>query len=142
MKTIKIFTLAFAMIFANMATKAVQLAPDQAAIVKNTVNKFLAAFCHGETKEFSGLLDEDVKFTTTRGDKVISFTKSEMLESLSKVGKVQQNCKTDYSIVETLPHQVVVKVDMNYENFTKENYLTLMESEDGWKITQVSSSFK
>ena len=142
MKTIQILTIAFAMIFASVTSRAAELTPDQTAVVKNAVGQFLQAFCHGETKGFSAIVDEDAKFTSTRGEKVITFSKSEILESLSKLGKVQQNCQTDYAVVESVPHQLVVKVNMKYETFTKENYLTLMESEDGWKITQVASSFK
>ncbi|WP_423149144.1 nuclear transport factor 2 family protein [Rubrolithibacter danxiaensis] len=141
MKALKTILLVFIVVAAQQVSKAAVDGNDEKA-VKNVINTYLDAFCHGKLKGFSQLLDENVKFTTERGDKIITYTKSEMLDALRKSANVEQNCKTDYSIIENLPNQMVVKVNMKYESFTKENFVTLTESENGWKITHVSTAFK
>jgi hypothetical protein len=64
-----------------------------------------------------------------------------MLKSLEGIQNVEQNCTTEYSIVETTPTISVVKVTMKYEGFSKITYLNLANTSKGWKITSISTSF-
>jgi len=37
---------------------------------------------------------------------------------------------------------MIMQVDMKYDTFTRTNYVTLSESNSGWKVSQVSSTFR
>ena len=142
MKTLNTFVVAVIMVFVSVAAKADPKTKKEKLTVKDAIEGYLDAFTKGKIKGFADLLDENVKFTTTRGDKVLTYTKSDILETLRNGANIVQNCETSTAIVETLPNQAVVKVSMKYDNFTKENFITLTESDSGWKITHVSTSYK
>ena len=142
MKTLNTIIIALALIVSTLSTKADPRTSKERLTIPNAIKGFQEAFVNGKIKGFSELLDDNVKFTVSRGDKVITYNKDETMESLRKSANTVQNCETSHEIVETLPNQAVVKISMKYETFTRENYVTLTESDAGWKITHVSTSFK
>ena len=142
MKTIRTLIAALSIICIYHAAKA---APEEASkkiSAKNAVSGFMDAFTEGRLKGFSSMLDEDVKFTISRGEKVITYGKSAIMNDLQKTSGIRQNCETDYSLVKSLPNQVTFRVDMKYPGFTRENFVTLVESNEGWKITHIASSYR
>ena len=141
MKLLKLITLSlcFMMVYgttwANQQTSAGKLTSNF------TMQAYLDAVQHGKLKGFAQVIDENAKFTMQRGEKLISQTKSEMLAALKKLENVEQNCQVSQSVVQSLPNQIIMKVDMKYETFTRVNYVTLSESNSGWKVAQVSTTF-
>ncbi len=55
---------------------------------------------------------------------------------------VEQTCTVSTSEVETNADMSLVKVDMKYEGFTRSNYVTMVNTGAGWKITNVYTVFK
>jgi|SRR5690606_5183644 len=141
MKTIKILFAAFGLICICHAAKA---SPEETkkTSAKNAVSGFMNAFAEGRLHGFSQMLDDNVTFTIARAGKIFTYGKSAILKDLKKTADVRQNCETDYTLVKSLPNQAIFRVDMKYENFTRENYITMIESNDGWKITHITSSFR
>ena len=143
MKTLKTLILALGLLCAQQVTNASTLTDDgEEKAVKSVLSTYIDAFCHGKIKGFASLLDDDLKMTTKRGKKVITFSKSEVLESLRTTAHVEQNCQTGFEIVEQTPGQIIAKVNMDYGSFVKENFLTLVETEKGWKINRISTAYK
>ena len=142
MKTIRTLIAALSIICIYHAAKA---APEEASkkiSAKNAVSGFMNAFTEGRLKGFAQMLDENVKFTITRGNKIITYGKTAILKDLERTTNVHQNCETDYTLVKSLPNQVIFRIDMKYENFIRENFVTLVESNDGWRITHIASSYR
>jgi hypothetical protein len=106
-----------------------------------TVQKYIDALTYGKMEGISQVLDTDAKFTITGGKKILSYNRSQILASLQSIQNVQQNCVTGYSVVELNTSQAVVKVTMKYANFSRVNFLSMANTAEGWKITNVSSSF-
>jgi hypothetical protein len=77
-----------------------------------------------------------------RGTKVLSFSKTEVVDLLKANKNTEQDCVTSTSIVESNNDLAVVKVDMKYSSFTRSNYVTVTNTGSGWKITNVYSVFK
>ncbi len=143
MKTLKIFILALGFICAQQAGNATTLSDDDdEKAVESVISTYIDAFCHGKIKGFASFLDEDLKMTTKRGEKLLSYSKNEVLESLRSSAHVEQDCKTDFEIVKQTPSQIIAKVNMDYGSFIKENFLTLVETEKGWKISRISTAYK
>ena len=52
-------------------------------------------------------------------------------------------CSADKAIrqLESNANIAIVKVDMKYSDFTRSNYVTIANTGNGWKITNVYSTF-
>ncbi len=140
MKNLKLLlfaTLILATVFVANATT-----PNKPkATLEFTINAYLDMANNGNTKEYATLLADNVKFNTTRNGKLISHGKTEELDFIRKVGYVKQNCKTEYETISADDNFCVIKVKMKYDGFTKENYVSLSNSNRGWQITDVTTVY-
>lgn len=143
MKPLKLLTITALLMLTYGVSMAAQ--PDSKAekFTSNyTLQTYMDAVQHGKLKGLSQVIDDNAKFTMQRGDKVISQSKSEMLQAMKRQENVEQNCQVYHSVVQNLPNQMIVKVDMKYESFTRSNFVTLSESNNGWKVSQVTTKFE
>ncbi len=142
MKTLK--SIAAALLIAFSLSSA-SFAADGTAKEKLEMNyalkTYIEAVTDGKIAALPEVLDKNVKFTSTRGENIISHGKSEMLTALKSTENVKQNCLTQFSVVESTPSASIVKVTMKYDGFSKVSYLNLSNTTKGWKITSVSTSF-
>ncbi|MFA6945032.1 MAG: nuclear transport factor 2 family protein [Pedobacter sp.] len=140
MKTLKTITAALLIVLSTSA-----FAKDDTKIEKLNINYALKAYidavAHGKIDGLNDVMDKDVKFTSTRGQQIINHDKDQMLKSLKHLQNVEQNCSTEFSIIESTPTQSVVKVTMKYDGFSKINYLSMSNTGKGWKIISVATSF-
>lgn len=141
MKALKTIIVAFCLVFSFNAFAKDDGAKDQKLSMNYAVQTYIDAVTQGKVKGLTDVLDNDVKFTLNQGQKIFNFDKSQMLNVLKATENIQQNCKTDYSIVEQNDNQSIVKVTMRYDAFTRINYVTIGHTNNGWKITNVSSVF-
>lgn len=141
MKALKIIILTFCITFSFSAFSKDDEAKTQKATMNYAVQTYIDAITQGKIKGLTEVLDNDVKFTLNQGEKIVSFNRNEMMNVLKGSENIQQNCKTDYSIVEQNDTQSIVKVTMTYDVFTRINYVTVAHTNKGWKITNVSSVF-
>lgn len=142
MKTLKNLTAA---VLLALSVSVSAFAADETAAEKLNMNyalkTYISAVTEGKLAALPEVLDKDIKFTSTRGDKIVNHSRSEMLNVLKVSENVKQNCATEFSVVESTPSLSVVKVTMKYEGFSKVEYLSLANTKNGWKITSVSTSF-
>jgi NDP-sugar pyrophosphorylase family protein len=82
--------------------------PNQNLSMDYALKTYIDAITAGKVKGLADILDSDVKFTVTRGDKIVNYTRSEMLNSLRQSQNITQNCVTEHAIVEQTPSQVIV----------------------------------
>jgi hypothetical protein len=106
-----------------------------------TVNTYIDAISHGKVKDIASILDDNAKFTLSYGDKIVSYSKAEMIRSMQANKNIEQNCVTEYSVIEEGSHQTIIKVTMKYDGFSRVNLVNLANTSKGWKITNISSSF-
>lgn len=140
MKTLTTLTAALLMTlsfgaFANYQTTNEKLKINYA------LKAYIDAMSFGKINGFAEVLDADVKFSMSKDSKIVHYNKSEVVAFLKHTKGIEQNCATDYEIIEQTPTQAVVKVTMKYPTFSKVNFLNLANTSEGWKITNVSSSF-
>ena len=109
--------------------------------INYTLNTFVDAMANGQMEDLGDILDDQMKFTVVRSEKVINYSKSQLLNSLKQSENVVQNCDTDYDVEKINSSQALVKVIMKYEGFTKINYINLDNTKTGWKIMNISSSY-
>lgn len=140
MKTLQTLTVAF-LITLSMSAFAAGEPNNKRFIMSYAVETYIDAMTNGDIKELPALLDADVKFSSTLSDKVVTFSKSAIVRSLKDIENVKQNCVSSYKILEQNQVQALIKVSMKYKDFTKVNYVTMENTTDGWKITNVSTSY-
>lgn len=141
MKTIKTIAAALLLVVTFGAAKANTI-DNEILTVNHAVNTYVNAMAHGQVADLANVIDANAKFTLLRGKKMLSFNKAEILGSVQENENVEQDCKTTTSVRESNSDLTVVKVDMKYAGFTRSNYVTLANTADGWKITNVYSVFK
>jgi len=105
------------------------------------VNTYVDAMTRGRLNGLNDVLDNSVNFSMVRGKQVLSFGKKQMLDYFKSNRNTEQICTTSTSVVESNASIAIVKVDMKYADFTRSNYITIANTGNGWKITNVYSTF-
>ena len=141
MKTLKSVILGLAVLITCGAAKATNVSNDNST-PGNAINTFVDAMTLGKVAGLNEVLDKSVEFSMLRGKTVVSHGKSEMLEFFNSNKNIRQTCTTSTSVVESTANVTIVKVAMKYENFVRDNYVTIANTGRGWKITNVYSTFK
>jgi len=105
------------------------------------VNTYVDAMTRGRLNGLNDVLDNSASFSMVRGKQVLSFSKKQMLDYFKTNRNTEQICTTSTSVVESNADIAIVKVDMKYADFTRSNYVTIANTGNGWKITNVYSTF-
>jgi hypothetical protein len=141
MKTLKSIVLGLALLVVTNVVKADE--PVVAKYSKNhAISTYVSAMTEGKSAGLKEVIDQSAKFSTLRGKQVVSFDKADLLKYAEQNKNVRQSCTTTTTEVESNNDLSVVKVEMKYENFTRTNYVTMANTGEGWKITNVYSVFK
>ena len=141
MKTLKSFIAALVLVVVCGVAKAA--GTDDGSLSKNyAINTYIDAVTRCRLNGLNDVLDQTVKFSMLRGKHVISFSKKDMMDYLNENKNVEETCTTNTEIVESDANLSVVKVDMQFDGFVRSNYVTLANTGNGWKITNVYSVFK
>jgi hypothetical protein len=67
--------------------------------------------------------------------------KSEYLTFLKANKGLKYDCETTYEILDQAGTSAVGKATMKFKTFTRIDYITLVQSEDGWKISKVVTTY-
>jgi hypothetical protein len=142
MKTLKSIILGLSLVILCSAAKATENPTEEKSTRTYAITAYIDAMTSGKTSGLSDVLDQSAQFSMLRGKKVMTYDKQAMLRFLEANGGVKQDCTTNTTVVENNTDLAVVKVDMKYGEFTRSNYVTLLNTGSGWKITNVYSVFK
>lgn len=140
MKTLKTIAAALLIAFSFSSFAADGTAKEKLEM-NYALKIYIEAVTNGKVAPLAEVLDKNAKFTTSRGENVLSFGRTEVLNNLQTSENVKQNCITEYSVIESTPSASVVKVLMKYDGFSKVTYLSLANTTKGWRITSAASSF-
>jgi len=141
MKTLKSIFLGLALLATATIVKADDIKTVNASKT-NAVDAYVSAITLGQNADLDDVIESSAKFNLLRGKEVLSFGKAAMMKYAGENKNVRQECTTLVSEVESNDDMSIVKVDMNYGNFTRTNYVTVANTGEGWKITNVYSVFK
>jgi len=141
MKTLKSIFLGLALLATATIVKADDIKTVNASKT-NAVDAYVSAITLGQNADLDDVIESSAKFNLLRGKEVLSFGKAAMMKYAGENKNVRQECTTSVSEVESNDDMSIVKVDMNYGNFTRTNYVTVANTGEGWKITNVYSVFK
>jgi hypothetical protein len=137
MKTLKSIMLGLVLLIASVAAKADGKQTAVALSKDNVVDIYTNAAVHGKLDGLDKALAKDVQFNMYRGEKLFQLNKQDVLDSFKANENVEQTCKCTATTLEENSRNIVVKLDMKYDNYVRSNVITLSRSGDGWKITKV-----
>ncbi len=142
MKTLKLFVPLLSLLIAFTTANAKNI-PDEGIFTKaHAIDTYVDAMTRGRLDGFDQVIDSSAKFTMLRKDKqLISCNKTQMISFLSKIRNVEENCTTSTTVIENTADMIVAKIDMQFEGFTRSNYVSIANTGNGWKIINVYSVF-
>ena len=141
MKTLTTLTAAVLMVLSFSAFASEDLKSEKLKM-NYAVQTYIDAISNGETSGIEDIIDSKASFTLAKGNSIVNYSKSEIIASMKSNKGVQQNCSTDFNVIEQTIDQAIVKVSMKYDTFSRVNFVTIANTSNGWRITNVSSSFQ
>jgi len=129
------------LIFGSVKADAIKQ-DDEKLTVDYAVNIYVNAITLGQVKGLDAILDENLKYTLERGGQTLVFAKKDVLNSFKGNENVKQECLVATTVDSTTPDVTIVKVEMQYNDFKRTNYVTMANSGRGWKIVNIYSTFK
>ncbi|GAB2973864.1 hypothetical protein GCM10027049_05020 [Mucilaginibacter puniceus] len=134
MKILKSIVLGLALIIACTAAKA-----DGKPTKAEVINIFMNASAHGKIEGLENVLDNDLEYQIKRGNKITIANKKQFLDSYKANQNIEQACICTSNTIEN-GDNVIVKIDMKYDTYTRTNVVTMVNTNNGWKITKVNTS--
>ncbi len=135
MKTLKTILLGLTLIIATTAAKA-----DGQPSKTEVIDIFMNASAHGKMEKFESVLADNVQFSTQRGERTIRADKNDMLAFYKASENVEQACKCTSTTLKENEKNMVVKIEMKYEKYTRTNLVTMKNIDGNWKISRVETS--
>jgi hypothetical protein len=140
MKTLRSIMLGLALLLVCSATKASNIKGEK--LTRNhALYTYADAITQGKLSNLNDVLDKTAEFSMLRGKTIISFSRKQMLDYLKSNKNVEEICTTSTSIIASDANVEIVKFDMKFKGFVRHNYITIANTGNGWKITNVYSTF-
>ena len=141
MKRLTCIALSLLMAMSLGSTKAKSVKPATLT-VDYVVSAYVDAIAHGKIKNIADVFTDDLKYSMVRGSVTKVYGKADVLEYFNNLKDVEQDCVVKVSVNDKTPDVVIAKVSMKFPTFTRTNYVTMVNSGKGWRITNVYSDFK
>jgi hypothetical protein len=141
MTTLKSMLTGIALLFVCVAANAASKPTNDKPTKDDVVNVYIDAITHGKTTDLIKYLDDDMQFNIQRGENLNTSNKDQFVEYLKQSGVNDSAAKVTTTIVQGDDNTSTMRVDFAYGDYTRSDLITLSNN-DGWVITNVTSSFK
>ncbi len=131
-----LLTVSSATMAANGPDKGLNLSSANLAI-----DSYLDVITEGQSANVEQLFGTDFK-QRINGQHPKTHTRSEVIGFLKKQKGEKLNCKTTTTILEQSADYAVAKVTMQFDHFTKIDYITLTKENNIWLISSSVQSYK
>lgn len=105
----------------------------------NLLNVYLEATTLGSTDLNKYLFAEDFEYRNTANKDI--FTKTQYTNYLKANKGLTYDCETTYEILDESGQACLAKATMTFKNFTRVDYITLTQTDDGWKVSKVVTTY-
>lgn len=105
----------------------------------NMIRIYLEAATAGSIEYNNFLFSDDFQYFNTANN--VSHSKRRYLSFLKANRGLKFNCETTYQLLDECGKACVAKVMMKFDKFTRIDYITLNQSEDGWKVSKVVTTY-
>ncbi|WP_433895130.1 nuclear transport factor 2 family protein [Sphingobacterium mizutaii] len=141
---VKTFAIAGLLFASSFTAFAIDKDKDKlnSAVVENVIDAYINTSVKGDVEHLDNLLGKDftLKYNTEYNQAPLSRT--HYIKQIKSQKGFTFNCDSDYQIVEKAGKYSLAKVTLNFSNFKRVDYLTMVQDSEGWKITEVNSVFE
>jgi hypothetical protein len=139
MKTLKSMLAGIVLLLVCAAANVVAKPAVSKLTKDDVINIYIDAIAHGHLKSFDNVLDDSLHFDIKRGDKVDVLHKDQLLDYLGN-NPLDPSVTTTSATISDNNGTAVMEVVFKYAGYTRTDMVTL-ESEGGWIITKVESTY-
>lgn len=138
-RNIKTIAALFIALVATVFYAHADIKPYKELDTKEVIMNYVGASLLGHSDYTKYMFADDFKYTNTANNDV--FGRKEYMNYLNKVKSLKPNCTQKLEIVDQTGNTAIGKVTMEFDNFTRVDYITLIQSQDGWKINKVVTTY-
>lgn len=114
--------------------------PNASALSKNdALDIYTNAVIHGKIAGLDQALSKNAELKMYRGEKLFKLDRQAILDSFKASENVEQTCKFSSSTVENTDDAMVVKLEMQYDTYTRTTMVTIKKEKNDWKITSIET---
>ncbi|MCA5004665.1 nuclear transport factor 2 family protein [Sphingobacterium bovistauri] len=106
---------------------------------KTIVFTYVEAIALGSDVYNKYLFADDFEYRNTANSH--TFNKKQYLKFLNDTKGLSFNCETNYQILDETGKSCVAKAIMTFANFTRVDYITMVKTLDGWKVSKVVTTY-
>lgn len=121
--------------FANDSMK-----PSSELTSVSIVSEYLNASVMGNQKNIKNMLAEDFAYVNTANKKKSS--KEDYVKFLEETNNSKYNCDYSYEILDQAGKSALAKATFKFDDFTRVDVLTLTETAEGWKISELITNYQ
>lgn len=142
MKTLRKTCIAIALILGITASVfAIEKEKLNTAVVENVVDAYIKTTVKGDMSHVNELFSQSFVQQTTTDYNQLTLSRTSYIRQLKNAKGVEYQCNSRYEVLEQQGKYTLAKVELVFANFTRTDYLTLVEKEKGWEIAQVSTVY-
>jgi len=110
--------------------------------VENVVDAYINGTVKGETTYLNQLFDNSFTQRTQSNPTQEAIGKSAYIKHLKNLDGITYQCEVDYQMLEKSDNYSLAKVTLDFEKFTRTDYVTMIQGKNGWSVKEVNSVFK
>ena len=138
-RNIKLATVAIIALISTAFTANAEVKPYKSLDSKEVITHYVDASLLGSVNYTKYMFTDDFEYqNTTNKDK---FGKKAYMTFLKSVKDLKYNATQKIDIIDQVGNTTIGKVSMDFGTFTRVDYITLLQTEDGWKINKVVTTY-
>lgn len=101
---------------------------------------YVEALTMGNIEFNKHLFTKDFTYENAANNQVVN--KRQYLDFLKANKGLVYDCKTSYELLDQVGKASIAKATMKYDNFTRVDFITIQQTEDGWKVSKVVTTYQ
>ena len=143
MKILKSIMLGMAMVaVCGIANAKTTKGGDEPLTENYVISTYVGAVTQGIVKDIDRIVDNDATFSSTDNKVVTSMERKDVIDNFKANAGIKQECTVTSTKVKETGDGTVYQIDMKYSDHVRTDMVTIVEGANGWKVTDVTSSFK
>lgn len=138
-KIISTIATVFTLVFTFQASAKETVNPLKDFNAKKIALVYVEALTTGNIEYNKHLFTSDFEYRNTANNEVVS--RSKYINFLKENKGLKYNCITSYDILDQTGNTSVAKATMKFDHFTRVDYITMQQSQDGWKVSKVVTTY-
>lgn len=138
-RNIKTIAVLFIALVATVFYAHADIKPYKELDSKEVIMNYVGASLLGHSDYTKYMFADDFTYSNTANNDVHG--KKEYLKFLKNVKSLKLDCTQQLEVLDQMGNTAIGKVTMDFGHFSRVDYITLIQSEEGWKISKVVTTY-